>query len=43
MEGEIRFVIVEDEPLILQQLEYSICACSPRYRVVGKARNGKDG
>lgn len=43
MESEIRFVIVEDEPLILQQLEYSICACSPQYHVVGKASNGKDG
>lgn len=43
MGSEIRFVIVEDEPLILQQLEYSIRACSPYYRVVGKARNGKEG
>lgn len=43
MQNEIRFVLVEDEPLILAQLEHSICACNPRFRVVGRAGNGKDG
>lgn len=43
MQNEIRFVLVEDEPLILGQLEYIICACDARFRVVGKARNGRDG
>lgn len=43
MRDEIRFVLVEDEPLILKQLECSICACSSQYHVVGVASNGKDG
>lgn len=43
MQNEIRFVLVEDEPLILSQLKYSICACDPRFRVVGTAGNGRDG
>lgn len=43
MKDEIRFVLVEDEPLILKQLECSICACSLQYHVVGTASNGKEG
>ena len=43
MQDDICFVLVEDEPLILGQLEYSVIACDPHFRVVGKAGNGRDG
>lgn len=43
MQDDICFVLVEDEPLILGQLEYSVIACDPHFRVAGKAGNGRDG
>ena len=43
MQDDICFVLVEDEPLILGQLEYSVIACDPHFRVAGKAGTGRDG
>lgn len=31
MQDDICFVLVEDEPLILGQLEYSVIACDPHF------------
>ena len=40
---EITFLLVEDEPLILQQLACSIQACDKNFRIVGTAENGQEG
>lgn len=43
MRNEIRFVLVEDEPLILRQLESVLRAIDPRFIIAGCASNGRDG
>lgn len=40
---EITFLLVEDEPLILQQLACSIQACDKNFHIIGTAENGQEG